>query len=64
MITDRRKGSARRKRVPERGQGALELVELPIHGDPDRLKDPGEIRRTRARTEHRSNGVHQVIAAL
>src|SRR5207247_2049996 len=43
MITDDGEGPAGRERVPEVGQRAIEVLELVVHRDPDRLEDPGEV---------------------
>ncbi len=48
--------------VSKRRQRALERRELVVHGDPDRLKEPSEIRRAASGTEHRTDRADEVVA--
>ena len=62
MIADDRQPPAGHQGVAERGQRARRARQLVVHRDPDRLEQPGEIRRARARAQHRADRVDQVVA--
>ncbi len=61
MITDDREPAANRKGIPEARKGPLERFELPVHRDPHRLEQTGEVLGSGSGAEHRPNRVDQVI---
>src|ERR1019366_4126709 len=59
MITDHRQRSAGWERFAKHGQRPPESAQLVVHGNPQALENPGEIRRATLRAQYGTNGVHQ-----
>src|SRR6266513_3556926 len=62
MVRDDGHAAAGDERRPQRRQPQVELLELLIHDDAERLKQAREVRRPRARAQRLADRVHQVVA--
>src|SRR4029077_10730771 len=62
VVGDHRQAAAGLQRRAQRGQRELQLLELLIDHDPERLEQAREIGRSRARTPCLANRVHKIVA--
>src|SRR5439155_15619462 len=62
VVGDHRHAAAGHERGAERRQGELELLELLVDDDAQRLKQPREVGRPRPRAPRLANRVHEIVA--
>src|SRR5213076_1532440 len=62
MVGDHRDPAARHERCSQRRKRQVELLELLVHHDPQRLEQPRELRRPGARPQRLADRVHEIVA--
>src|SRR5438046_4775997 len=62
MVRDDAQPAARDERIAQRGQRGRKRIDLCVDRDAQRLKQPREIRRPRARSKHGADRVDEIVA--